>query len=152
MAYFIAGISVYLFWVLVIKPMIKQPHFVELHSQASLESIVEESKLLKSKETPTAEHILKYYKMYLAKDALEKQDMWTTKEPMSFEKWEATAKTPTKTVMISNDMGFQTSGGYQFLISMTCDAMVGFPPNQQYLRYNDYAAMVELNELETKNG
>jgi hypothetical protein len=153
MIYLIALISLYLFWLIVIKPTLRaKKHIHIIEDQEILDSIIEESKLLKSTKIPTDDHILKYYKMYLKKDEIEKRDTWTTKQPMSFDEWKDRAKIPTKTEMISDNMGFQTNGGYQFMISMTCDMMVGMPPNHQYIRCYDYAAMVEQDELETKNG
>ncbi len=105
----------------------------------------DELELLKSNECPTDEHILKYYKMYLAKDRLEKEDTWSTKQPISFDEWEKIAKRPTEIMDATDDIGFQINGGYQYIIPMTCDSMIGMPPNQYYHRYYDYVDMAKVD-------
>ncbi len=106
----------------------------------------EELELLKSDETPTEEHIFLYYKMYCKKFELKTQEMWTTEKPMDYEKWEERAKTKTEIHKGKGRFGFMVAGGYQFIIPMTCDSMIGIPPNQTYHRYHDYKRMVEVDD------
>lgn len=114
-----------------------------------------EIELLNSDELPNDDDILKYYKMYLKKFEINTEDQWTTAKPRPFDDWERIAKTPTKRHISKNSkFGFQVAGGWLFMISCTCDAMIGIPPNQVYHRYHDYEAMVKeddekfLKELE----
>lgn len=107
-----------------------------------------ELELMNSNEIPTEEDIWKYYQMYCKKFEMDNKDTWTTLQPKPFEKFEKFAKTPTKRIEpegSSDRFGFMVAGGYLFMIASTCDAMVGMPPNQVYMRYNDYASMVEMD-------
>lgn len=106
----------------------------------------EELELLQSDEIPLEEHIWKYYQMYCKKFEMDNSDTWTTLKPMPFEDWEKRAKTPTKRIQPKEgDFGFQVAGGYQYIIPMTCDTMIGMPPMQVYMRHHDYAGMVEAD-------
>lgn len=109
------------------------------------EKYQEENKLLQSKDIPTDEHILLYYKMYCKKFEIKYQDTWITDnvQPMIFEEWEKRAKEKTEMTEVKSGIGIVKTGGYQFMIPMTCDLMVGMPPNQVYLRNYDYRKMVE---------
>jgi hypothetical protein len=106
----------------------------------------EELNLLKSEETPTDEHIMLYYKMYCQKWDLKTQEMWTTEKPLSFDHWEKRAKENTEIHMGKGNFGFMKAGGYQYIIPMTCDTMIGIPPNQTYHRYHDYQRMVQVKD------
>ena len=97
----------------------------------------DEQKLMDSNETPTDEHIMLYYKMYCKKWDLKTQEMWTTEQPLALDKWEKRAKEKTEIHMGKGNFGFMKAGGYQYIIPMTCDAMIGLPPNQSYHRYHD---------------
>jgi hypothetical protein len=118
----------------------------------------EELNLINSDKEPSEEDIWKYYQMYCKKFEMDNKDVWTTLHPKPFEQWEKYAKTPTKRIEPKGEgFGFFVAGGYFFMIASTCDAMVGIPPNQVYMRFNDYAKMVEvdndeyLEELENTN-
>ena len=97
---------------------------------------------------PTDEEILKYYKMYCKKWEMDNADEWTTLKPMEFDEFEKKCKTPTKIIKPKEDsnFSFMASGGYYYMISKTCDAFMGFPPNQVLMRFTDYAAMVEQED------
>ena len=98
----------YLLWKWVLKDFIEdwgcriivRNHMKQAHFQERLEQIRKEYKLIHSNETPTPEHIKHYYQQYL--ESWENQDEWTTENPMSFEKFEKSAK----------------EYGYKFLINM----------------------------------
>jgi len=138
-------ISLFLFYKIVLEPERKRERLLnDPLTKDLLEKSLQESILLKSKEMPTDEHIMKYYKMYCKKWEIDNRDQWTTKEPLSYAIWEKKAKTPTKITKIRGNFSLYEFGGYQYIISMTCDAMVGFPPNQIYHRYRDYEDMIKM--------
>lgn len=119
-----------------IKTPIRDPHLIK-----------KEIDLMNSIEIPNDEDILKYYKMYCKKFEMDNRDVWTTLQPMSFDDWEKKAKTPTAILGKEDDkFRIMVSGGYLFLISRTCDTMVGIPPNQYYHRYYDYEKMIEEDD------
>lgn len=111
-------------------------------------NVWEMDKLADIEAIPTDEEILKYYKMYCKKWEIDNSDEWTTLQPMQFDEFEKKCQTPTKIVQPKeNDkFGFMVSGGYMYMISKTCDAFMGFPPNQVLMRYTDYAKMVEQDD------
>lgn len=133
-------LGLYLLWVIVIKPLIR-----DMNSNSKLFNPflnIEEIELLTNDRTPTEEDIVLYYKMYIKKFEMMKEQEWTTQQPMSFKTWEDRAKTKTKVTQMGKDMAFVMTGGYQYMIPMTCDTMIGLPPNQIYQRHNDYKSMV----------
>ena len=130
-------ISGVLLWFLVLRPLLRVyqddktvDKIAEKWSEAIKESL-EETELMNKNEIPTDEHIQLYYKMYLKKDEIRKQGTWTTEEPLSFEDWEKKAK------------GNREYDRYKFMIPMTCDAMIGLPPNVSFQRFTDYKRMVQ---------
>ncbi len=151
-------LAAYLFWRWVLRPeMVKLAHDKRLQKRINVltnlgfdipDSMMkpylpkDELELLNSYETPIDEHILLYYKMYCKKWDMKCQEMWTTEKPMSFEEWEKRAKTATEIHKGKGRFGFMVAGGYQYIIPMTCDTMIGLPPNQTYHRYHDYKSMV----------
>jgi len=104
----------------------------------SLMDSIEETKLLRSKEVPTDDDIILYYKMYLKKKELEARSEWTAEDPMSFEKWEEIAK--------------KEGYGYRYMIGRTSDAFIGFAPDTVYQRFTDYKQLVEEEDREKGNG
>lgn len=103
---------------------------------AVLESL-EETERLRSDEIPSDEDILLYYKMYCKKFELDTRDTWTTLKPMTFDEWNKKVKDTDDRYIVNK---------WQFMISRTSDAMVGFPPNCTFHRYRDYKAMVEAED------
>lgn len=88
----------------------------------SIMASVEETRLIQSKETPTDEHIQKYYNMYINK--VRSDDEWTTIEPMTFEEFEKKGK----------------ENGYRWVIGKSMDAF-SFDPltgNGTMWRYGNY--------------
>lgn len=143
--YILIIIGLYLLWVIVLKPLIKDIKSRQLNLfNPNLN--IDEIKLLANDHTPTEEDIVLYYKMYIKKFDMMKEQEWTTQQPMSFKTWEDRAKTKTKISPMSKDMAFVVTGGYQYMIPMTCDTMIGIPPNQIYHRYHDYKNMVLKGE------
>jgi hypothetical protein len=108
-------------------------------------NVWEMEKLAYIESIPTDDEIMKYYKMYCKKWQIDNADEWTTYTPMDYEEFEKKCKTPTKIVKPKEDegFGFMVAGGYLYMIGKTCDAFMGFPPNQVLMRYKDYARMVE---------
>jgi len=120
----------------VVKTPIRDPHLSK-----------KEIDLMNSIEIPTDEDILKYYKMYCKKFEMDNRDTWTTLQPMSFDDWEKKAKEPTSIKGKDGDtIRLMIAGGYLFIISRTCDTMIGMPPNQYYHRYYDYEKMIEEDD------
>ena len=76
---------------------------------------------------PTDDEILKYYKMYVKKFQLDRENKWSVEEPMLFEEWEKRAK---------------ATGGYRYMIGHTVDAFIG-SPYTIYHRYRDYEKLVQ---------
>lgn len=91
-----------------------------------------ENFLIQSNKIPTEEHIDLYYKMHCKKFEIDHGDDWTTYEnqPMDIEKFKKNALT------------LDNGGGYRYIIAMTMDMFVGFPPNTQMSRFNNYYEMV----------
>lgn len=108
----------------------------------------ENEKLNDYEAIPSEAEILKYYKMYCKKWELDNADVWTTHQPMEFEDFEKNCKTPTQIHKPNGNFGFMVSGGYMYMISKTCDAFVGFPPNQVLMRYRDYERLIEMGTTE----
>ena len=145
----IGVISGILFWILVVLPILKRQQQIrdanmEIFRQKMCEAIAksgEESRLMNGNVQPTEEHILKYYKMYLKKKELARKEEWTTVEPMTFDEWQKQL----------NEYIEHGMNGYRFLISNTCDAMIGIPPNCTYQRFYDYEKAVEEDERKQIN-
>jgi len=136
-------VGLYLLWIIVLKPLMRDMNSQLQNPFLSLDEI----KLLTNMHTPTEEDIVLYYKMYIKKFDIMKEQEWTTQQPMGFKTWEERAKTKTKITQIDKKLSFVMTGGYQYMIPMTCDVMFGIPPNQIYHRYHDYKSMVLKGEI-----
>lgn len=152
-------ILVWLLWRMVLRPwIVNWAYNKRLNKHIETEMIKkiyepnlnvwEIEKLGEPNAIPTDEEILQYYKMYCKKWELDNADEWTTLKPMEFDEFEKKCKSPTTVIKPKEDVGFafMVAGGYQYMIGKTCDAFVGFPPNQVMMRYRDYASMVEKED------
>ena len=152
-------ILTWLFWRMVLRPWIMNWSYkrrINRHIETEIIKKIYEpnlnvweiEKLADLESIPTDDEIMKYYRMYCKKWEMDNADEWTTLNPMSFDEFEKKCKTPTRIVKPKDDesFGFMVSGGYRYMIGKTCDAFMGFPPNQVLMRYTDYAAMVEKED------
>ena len=95
-----------------------------------------ETKKIKSNDIPTDKEIDLYYKMYLMKFKLDRENIWHVEKPMEFKKFNRLSKTIPE--------GF--TGGYKFMILETIDLFVGFPPNAICIRCINYEKLVKENK------
>lgn len=137
--WWLVPICAWLFIIIVIKPMVYERRRKQLLSRTHKITqdmgditLSAEVGLLDPNKEPTDDDIQLYYKMYKKKWELDHKDQWITDhiKPMTFEEFEEGAKREK----------------FLFLERMTCDMFVGFPPNTQMIRCNDYKAMVEAEE------
>ena len=99
---------------------------------------------MESDDIPNDEEIELYFKMYLKKFYLDRENEWSVEVPTSFEEFDERCKTPPTTIINENGetISFIKPDGYRWMISKTVDAFIGFPPNMVYQRYTNYEKLV----------
>jgi hypothetical protein len=115
----------------------------------SLKKSREETEKLRSGEIPSDEDIEKYYKMYCKKFEIDNKDQWTTREPMSFEKFEKEAKTLPEDTDLGDGMKLHKREGWEFLIAQTSDSFMFDPKTGQstMMRFTDYESMIDKEDI-----
>ena len=110
--------------------------FADAFGEALSESM-EETQKMRSNELPSDEDILLYYKMYCKKWELDNRDVWTTREPMSFDQWERDVKD------VDDSLRYH---GWKYMISQTSDAFISDADGHSFIRHNNYKRMVENDD------
>ena len=146
--WFIIGWVVFGIYQFLIKPYLQKKYekrkkayndLMDAFGEALNESI-DETRKLRSDETPSDADILLYYKMFCKKWEMDNRDTWTTLEPMSFDVWERYVKE-----------GNGSSKGWQYMIAKTSDAFMSGADGHSFMRYNDYKKMVQNDDQQFLN-
>jgi hypothetical protein len=148
MIYLLVFASLISLYFIVVRPYIAQKEFNEVNLDLEIPNTNfilisdEEIELLNSTEIPTDEEIKLYYKMYEKRIELLLSDNYDF-ELTPFEEWEKAAKLPSR-VHRNEKVPYFEAGGYQYIIGLTCDTLLGNPPHHCYYRFHDYKTMVNF--------